>query len=91
MGWSGPRLLLRPSIRHSPELFIDGGPGPQMQSLSATGQWYAVARIEQLGVLHSFYYQLSGAKFGGRFGPSRIWSGFLPGNLVCPQASSPIS
>jgi enterochelin esterase-like enzyme len=49
-----------------PQLSIDRVPGPPMQSLGATGQWYAVARIEALGVLHSFDYQVSGKKFGGR-------------------------
>jgi enterochelin esterase-like enzyme len=58
----------------TPELFIDGVAGPQMQALSTSGQWYAVAQIPELGVLHSFYYQLAGTKFGGRldlpaFGP----------------------
>ena len=58
----------------TPELFIDGVAGPRMQPLSTSGQWYAVARIPELGVLHSFYYQLAGSKFGGRldlpaFGP----------------------
>src|ERR1035438_9003696 len=56
-----------------PELFIDGVPAAKMQSLGPA-HWYAVARIEELGVLHSFYYQVSGMKFGGRldlpaFGP----------------------
>jgi enterochelin esterase-like enzyme len=57
-----------------PQLFVDGAAGPQMQPLGATGQWYAAARIEELGALHSFYYQIAGARFGGRldlpaFGP----------------------
>jgi len=47
-----------------PDLFIDGLPGPKMQPLG--DQWYAIARIEELGTLHSFYYQIAGAKFGGR-------------------------
>jgi len=45
-----------------PQLSIDRVPGPPMQSLGATGQWYAIARIEALGVLHSFDYQVSGTK-----------------------------
>jgi hypothetical protein len=49
-----------------PALVIDGLPGPQMQSLGAAGLWYAAARIEELGTLHAFYYQVAGAKFGGR-------------------------
>ena len=71
-----------------PALLIDGTPGPPMQPLSATGEWYAVARIEELGVLHSFYYQVSGAKFGGRldlpaFGPdSYLEAGVPSGKLT---------
>ncbi len=66
-----------------PALLIDGTPGPQMQPLKATGEWYAVARIEELGVLHSFYYQVSGAKFGGRldlpaFGPDSYLEAGVP-------------
>jgi len=70
-----------------PQLFIDRAPGPPMQSLGAAGQWYAVAKIEELGVLHSFDYQVSGTKFGGRldlpaFGPdSYLASGVPSGKL----------
>lgn len=57
-----------------PQLLIDGSPGPQMQQLSRSDLWYTAARIEQLGKLHSFYYMVNGAKFGGKldlpaFGP----------------------
>lgn len=57
-----------------PQLLIDGSPGPQMQQLSRSDLWCTAARIEQLGKLHSFYYMVSGAKFGGKldlpaFGP----------------------
>jgi hypothetical protein len=67
----------------TPQLFIDNVPGPQMESLGTTGQWYAVAKIEKLGALHSFYYQLSGAKFGGRldlpaFGPDSYLQADVP-------------
>jgi enterochelin esterase-like enzyme len=71
-----------------PALLIDGTPGPPMQPLKATGEWYAVARIEELGVLHSFSYQVSGAKFGGRldlpaFGPdSYLEAGVPSGKLT---------
>jgi len=70
-----------------PALFIDGVAGPQMQSLSANGLWYAVGRIEELGKLHAFYYQVAGAKFGGRldlpaFGPdSYLQAGVPSGKL----------
>jgi enterochelin esterase-like enzyme len=49
-----------------PQLLIDGSPGPQMRQLSASDLWYTSARIEQLGKLHSFYYTVNGAKFGGK-------------------------
>jgi hypothetical protein len=57
-----------------PSLFIDGVARPQMQRLLGSELWYAAARIEPVGKLHSFYYLLDGAKFGGRldlpaFGP----------------------
>jgi enterochelin esterase-like enzyme len=57
-----------------PQLIIDASPGPQMQALANTEIWYAAARIEQLGTLHSFSYLVNGEKFGGKldvpaFGP----------------------
>ena len=70
-----------------PALFIDGVPGPPMQPSSAAGLWYAVAQIEELGTLHSFYYQVAGARFGGRldlpaFGPdSYLEAGVASGKL----------
>ena len=71
----------------TPELFIDGVAGPQMQPLSTSGQWYAVAQIPELGVLHSFYYQLAGAKFGGRldlpaFGPDSYLQPGVPSGTL---------
>ena len=50
----------------SPQLLIDGNPGPRMQQLAGFDLWYAAARIEQLGKLHSFHYLVNGAKFGGK-------------------------
>jgi enterochelin esterase-like enzyme len=57
----------------APQLFIDGRRGPDMH-VAAPGLWYATARIEALGQPHSFFYMVSGAKFGGSldvptFGP----------------------
>src|SRR5258708_40155404 len=46
------------------ELRIDGAPGPQMQLLTGSDIWYAAARIEQVGKLHSFYYLIDVTKFG---------------------------
>jgi enterochelin esterase family protein len=71
-----------------PVLFIDGAAASApMESVGAGGLWYAVARIEELGTLHSFYYQVSGAKFGGdlnlpTFGPdSYLQAGVPSGKL----------
>ena len=70
-----------------PQLLIDGSPGPQMQQLSGSDLWYAAARIEPLGKLHSFYYMVNGAKFGGKldlpaFGPlSYLQPGVPSGTL----------
>lgn len=69
-----------------PQLLIDGSPGPQMQQLGSD-LWYTPARIEQLGKLHSFYYLVNGAKFGGKldlpaFGPlSYLQPGVRSGTL----------
>ena len=49
-----------------PLLMIDDLPGPPMNQLSGTDLWYAAATIDQLGKLHSFYYTVYGAKFGGK-------------------------
>ena len=70
-----------------PQLFIDAAPGPQMQPLAGTTIWYAGARIEQLGRLHSFHYLVAGNKFGGKldvpaFGPlSYLQPGVPSGTL----------
>lgn len=69
-----------------PQLLIDGSPGPRMQQLGSD-LWYTPARIEQLGKLHSFYYLVNGAKFGGKldlpaFGPlSYLQPGVRSGTL----------
>jgi enterochelin esterase-like enzyme len=69
-----------------PQLVIDeSSAGIQMQSIPANGNdpplWYAATQIEEVGKLHAFHYQVSGAAFGGRldlpaFGPL---SYLLPG------------
>jgi enterochelin esterase-like enzyme len=70
-----------------PTLLIDNAPGPQMQAVTAGGLWYAVARIEELGVLHSFDYRVGGAKFGGRldlpaFGPDSYLQANVPSGTL---------
>ena len=49
-----------------PVLIIDEAPGPQMKEQANSGLWYAAVHIEPLGRLHSFYYLVEGAKWGGR-------------------------
>jgi enterochelin esterase-like enzyme len=66
-----------------PLLFIDGVVGPKMRSLSGSGLYYTSARIDGVGKLHSFYYLVKGAKFGGRLD----LPAFTP--LSYPQAGVP--
>ncbi|MGB7281651.1 MAG: hypothetical protein WBE13_05245 [Candidatus Acidiferrum sp.] len=79
-------------VASKPELFIDGNFGPQMQNVAGSDFWYTAAHIEPVGRLHSFYYLVGGAKFGGRldlpaFGPLSylqpgIPSGALSSKLI---------
>ncbi|MGB7729731.1 MAG: alpha/beta hydrolase-fold protein [Candidatus Acidiferrum sp.] len=62
----GPDFFFAAEATSQPALFIDGVAGPQVRSLAGSDLWYAVAHVEPVGTLHSFYYMISGAKFGGR-------------------------
>jgi enterochelin esterase family protein len=83
----GPDFFFAVQAPAKPELLIDGAPGPQMQPLTGSDIWYGTARIEQVGKLHSFYYLINGAKFGGKldvpaFGPlSYLQPGVPSGTL----------
>jgi enterochelin esterase-like enzyme len=83
----GPDFFFAAQCQPKPQLLIDGSPGPQMQQSSGSDLWYTSARIEQLGKLHSFYYMVNGAKFGGKldlpaFGPlSYVQPGVPSGTL----------
>jgi enterochelin esterase-like enzyme len=65
--WVGERHDFFFAVRtvRKPTLVIDDVPGPEMQSLGSTSLWYAHARIERVGALHSFYYRVEGKQFGG--------------------------
>jgi enterochelin esterase-like enzyme len=62
----GPDFFFALEAQAKPELIIDEAAGPAMQPLAGCNLWYAAARIEQLGKLHSFHYLLNGQKFGGK-------------------------
>jgi enterochelin esterase-like enzyme len=62
----GPEFFFVLEATAKPQLLIDDVAGPPMQQLAGSALWYAAARIEQLGKLHSFHYLLNGAKFGGK-------------------------
>ena len=62
----GPDFFFALEAVGKPELIIDDRAGPRMQPLAGSQLWYAAARIEQLGKLHSFHYLLDGRRFGGK-------------------------
>ena len=87
MGRRGPDFFFALQSPSEPSLFIDGASGPSMQHLAGSDFWYAAARIEPVGRLHSFHYLINGQKFGGRldlpaFGPlSYLQPGVPSGKL----------
>jgi enterochelin esterase family protein len=62
----GSEFFFATEAASKPTLIIDEAPGPEMQEWSNSNLWYAPARIEQLGKLHSFHYVVEGGNFGGR-------------------------
>jgi enterochelin esterase-like enzyme len=62
----GPDFFFALDSNSKPRLFIDGALGPQLLNLANSSLWYAAARIEPVGKLHSFYYLIDGNKFGGK-------------------------
>src|SRR5215471_19923680 len=65
--WSGqgPDFFFATQADSQPTLMIDGAPDAKLQKLADSDLWYAAAHIEAVGRLHSFYYLVKGAKFGG--------------------------
>jgi len=73
--WAGRGLdfFFATQAASQPALFLDSAIGPRMRQIAGTDIWYASAQLE-VSRLHSFYYMVSDAKFGGRldvpaFGP----------------------
>ena len=62
----GPDFFFATQAPSQPSLVIDEAPGPAMQHLAGSDLWYAAARIEPVGRLHSFHYMINGAAFGGK-------------------------
>ena len=62
----GPDFFFALEAAGKPELIIDDEAGPAMQPLARSNLWYAAARIEQVGKLHSFHYLVNGQSFGGK-------------------------
>ena len=86
----GPDFFFALRAQSKPELMIDGAPGPAMQNLPTSDLWFAVAHIEALGKLHSFYYSVSGKKFGGSLdlpalGPESYLKAGVPSGTLSPK------
>jgi len=83
----GPDFFFAIEAASLPVLVIDGAPGPVMQPVSGWQLWYAAARIEKVGKLHSYHYLIDSKEFGGRldlpaFGPlSYLQPGVHSGTL----------
>jgi enterochelin esterase-like enzyme len=83
----GSDFFFATQANSQPALLIDQASGPQMQHLTGSDLWYAVAHIEPVGRLHSFHYLVNGAAFGGKldlpaFGPlSYLQPGVPSGTL----------
>jgi enterochelin esterase family protein len=83
----GPDFFFATEAATPPALVIEDAPAQPMQHLTGSDLWYAPARIEPVGKLHSFHYLINGAKFGGRldlpaFGPlSYLQPGVPSGTL----------
>jgi enterochelin esterase-like enzyme len=77
----GPDFFFAIETRARPELIVDGGAGQALERLAGTDLWYAAARIEDVGKLHSFHYLVSGNRFGGKLDLPAFtaWSYLEPG------------
>ena len=86
----GPEFFFATEAASAPELLIDGSAGPPMRQIPDSDIWYAPARVEPVSRLHSFYYLVNGAKFGGRpdlpaFGPDSYLQPGVPSGTLSPK------
>lgn len=86
----GPEFFFAIESSSQPSLLIDGAPGTQMRRLTGSSLWYAPARIEPVGRLHSFHYLIDGKKFGGRldlpaFSPLSYLQPGVPSGTLSPK------
>ena len=86
----GPDFFFAIEAASLPVLVIDGAPGPMMQPVSGTQLWYAAARIEKVGKLHSYHHLIDGKEFGGRldlpaFGPLSYLQPGVPSGTLSPK------
>jgi enterochelin esterase-like enzyme len=86
----GPEFFFAVEASSQPLLQIDEAPGSKMQNFSGSTLWYSSAHIEPVGRLHSFYYLINGAKFGGRldlpaFSPLSYQQPGVPSGTLSPK------
>jgi len=86
----GPDFFFAIEAPSLPVLVIDEAPGPVMQPVTGSQLWYAAARIERVGKLHSFHYLIDGKEFGGRldlpaFGPLSYLQPGVPSGTLSPK------
>jgi enterochelin esterase family protein len=86
----GPDFFFATEADSEPSLLIDDSPGPKMQHIAGSNLWYASARIEGVGKLHSYQYLLDGKKFGGSlnlpaFGPLSYLQEGVPSGTLSPK------
>src|SRR5580658_7432567 len=84
---SGPEFFFATEAEAKPMIFVDEAAGPVMRNISGSDIWYANAHIEPVGRLHSFYYVVNGAHFGGRldlpaFGPLSYLQPGVPSGVL---------